>query len=95
MWLLEEVKARATGGCDQGKQPVREARPPAPTQPAARFETPPARQAQVEFAEFRLPWRKRRALPVVPGNSCRMWLRCYRQQTMMVVIRGLEESFRR
>ena len=58
-----------------------------------RFETAPAHQAQVDSAEFRLPWGKRHALMVVLGYSRRMWLRFYRHQTLMVVIRGLEESF--
>ena len=57
------------------------------------FETAPAQQAQVDFAKFCLPWGKRHALLAVLANSRRMWLRFYRQQTLMVAIRGLEESF--
>ena len=40
-----------------------------------RFETPPGRQAQVDFAEFRLPWGKRYALLVVLGYSRLLWCR--------------------
>ena len=47
----------------------------------------------MDFAEFRTPWGKRHALMVVLGYSRRMWLRFYESQTMMVVIRGIEESF--
>ena len=48
-----------------------------------RFETPPGHQAQVDFAEFRLPWGKRHALIVVLGYSRQMWLGFYERQTMM------------
>lgn len=92
--LFAEVKAAGyTGGYDQVKRHVREVRPREAEGPVVRFETAPAQQAQVDFAEFRLPRGKRHALLVVLGYSRRMWLRFYRRQTMMVVIRGLEKSF--
>jgi len=92
--LFDEVKAAGyPGGYDQVKRYVREVRPREPVEPVVRFETPPAHQAQVDFAEFRLPWGRRHALMVVLGYSRRMWLRFYERQTMMVVIRGIEESF--
>ena len=75
------------------KRYVRAVRPRDPVGPVVRFETPPGHQAQVDFAEFRLPWGKRHALIVVLGYSRQMWLRFYERQTMMVVIRGIEESF--
>ena len=81
------------GGYGQVKRYVRAVRPRDPVEPVVRFETPPGHQAQVDFAEFRLPWGKRHALIVVLGYSRRMWLRFYERQTMMVVIRGIEESF--
>ncbi len=92
--LLEEIKAAGyAGGYDQVKRYVRVVRPREPADPVVRFETPPAHQAQVDFAEFRLPWGKRHALIVVLGYSRRMWLRFYLRQTLMVVIRGIEEAF--
>ena len=92
--LFEEVKmAGYPGGYGQVKRYVRAVRPRDPVEPVVRFETPPGHQAQVDFAEFRLPWGKRHALIVVLGYSRRMWLRFYERQTMMVVIRGIEESF--
>ena len=92
--LFDEVQAAGyTGGYDQVKRHVREVRPREAEEPLVRFETAPAHQAQVDFAEFQLPWGKRHALLVVLGYSRRMWLRFYQRQTLMVVIRGLEESF--
>jgi transposase len=61
--------------------------------PPVRFETPPGLQAQVDFAEFRLPWGKRFALLVVLGYSRLMWVRFYPRQTMAVLMGGLEEAF--
>ena len=92
--LFDEVKAAGyTGGYDQVKRYVQAVRPREAEEPLVRFETAPAHQAQVDFAEFCLPWGKRHALLVVLGYSRRMWLRFYQQQTLLVVIRGLEESF--
>ena len=62
-------------------------------EPIVRFETPAGHQGQVDFAEFRLPWGKRRALVVVLGYSRLLWLQFYERQTMEVPIRGLEASF--
>lgn len=47
---------------------VREVRPRPPEEPVERFETDPGHQAQVDFAEFRLPWSMRYALIVVKGT---------------------------
>ena len=92
--LFDELKAAGyPGGYGQVKRYVRAVRPRDPVEPVVRFETPPGHQAQVDFTEFRLPWGKRHALIVVLGYSRRMWLRFYERQTMMVVIRGIEESF--
>lgn len=55
--LFDEVRAAGyAGGYDQVKRYVREVRPGVPEEPVQRFETPPGHQAQVDFAEFRLPW---------------------------------------
>lgn len=92
--LFEEVRAAGYGGgYTQVKEFVREARPGPPADPVVRFETPPGLQAQVDFAEFRLPWGKRFALLVVLGYSRLMWLQFYPRQTLIVLIRGLEEAF--
>jgi transposase len=92
--LFEEIKAAGyEGGYTQLKDFVRSVRPTPPTDPVVRFETAPGHQAQVDFAEFRLPWGKRYALVVVLGYSRMMWLQFYRRQTMAVLIRGLESAF--
>jgi transposase len=59
-----------------------------------RFETPPAEQGQVDFAEVRLPLGKRYALLVVLSYSRLLWLRFFTRQDMQVLIAGLEEAFR-
>lgn len=46
----------------------RSRRSPLP-EPLIRFETPAGRQAQVDFARFRFPWRVPYALLVVPRYS--------------------------
>jgi transposase len=92
--LFEECRAAGyTGGLTQLKVFVREVRPRPEPQPIIRFETPPAHQAQVDFAEFRFPWGKRYALLVVLGYSRLLWLKFYPRQTMATVISGLEEAF--
>ena len=92
--LFEEIKAAGyEGGYTQLKEFVRSVRPTPPADPVVRFETAPGHQAQVDFAEFRLPWGKRYALVVVLGYSRMMWLQFYSRQTMAVLIRGLERAF--
>lgn len=92
--LFEEVRAAGyAGGYTQLKDYVRKVRPGPPADPVVRFETPAGLQAQVDFAEFRLPWGKRYALVVVLGYSRMLWLQFYPRQTMAVVMRGLEEAF--
>lgn len=92
--LFDEVRAAGyDGGYTQVKEFVRRVRPTPPLDPVVRFETPPGLQAQVDFAEFRLPWGKRYALLVVLGYSRLMWVRFYPHQTMAVLFSGLEEAF--
>lgn len=92
--LFDEIRAAGyDGGYTQLKELVRAVRPTPPADPVVRFETPPAHQAQVDFAEFRLPWGKRYALVVVLGYSRMMWLQFFSRQTMAVLIRGIEQSF--
>ena len=92
--LFDEVKAAGyDGGYTQLKELVRQVRPAPPVDPVVRFETAPGHQAQVDFAEFRLPWGRRYALVVVLGYSRLLWLQFYSRQTMAVLTRGLEEAF--
>lgn len=92
--LLDEIRAAGyVGGYTRVKEYVRQVRPIPPPDPMVRFETPPGLQAQVDFAEFRLPWGKRFALLVVLGYSGLTWLQFYPRQTMAVLMRALEEAF--
>lgn len=92
--LFEEIGAAGyTGGYTQLKSYVRSVRPRPPPEPVVRFETAPGYQAQVDFAEFSLPWGKRHALLVVLGYSRLLWLRFYPRQTMETLFRGLEAAF--
>lgn len=93
--LLEEIrKAGYDGGYTQVKEYVRRVRPRPEPKPPVRFETPPGRQGQVDFAEFDLPWGKRYGLFVVLGHSRLMWAGFYERQTMEVLMHGLERAFR-
>ena len=92
--LFEEIRvAGYAGSYTQVKDCVRQMRPTPVVEPVVRFETAPGRQGQVDFAEFRLPWGKRYALVVVLGYSRLLWLQFYTRQTMLVLMRGLEDAF--
>lgn len=92
--LLEEVRAAGyAGGYSQLRDYVRSVRPQPAEEPVVRFETPPAKQAQVDFARFRLPWGVRHALLVVLGYSRHLWLRFYPRQDMRTLYTGLEAAF--
>lgn len=92
--LHDEIRAAGyAGGYTQLKEYVRQVRPIPAADPVVRFETPPGLQAQVDFAEFRLPWGKRFALLAVLGYSRLLWLQFYPRQTLAVLMRGLEEAF--
>jgi transposase len=92
--LFEEVRAAGyPGGITQVREYVARVRPRPEPEPLVRFETAPGHQAQVDFAEFRLPWGKRYALVVVLGYSRLLWLKFYPRQTLATVITGLEEAF--
>ena len=82
------------GGLTQLKAFVRDVRPRPEPEPIVRFETPPAHQAQVDFAEFRFPWGKRYALLVVLGYSRLLWLKFYPRQTMATVISVMPATWR-
>jgi transposase len=84
--LFDEIRADGyAGSLTQLKAFVRRVRPHTPPEPVQRFETPPGRQAQVDFARFRLPWGIRYALLVVLGYSRLLWLRFYARQDMPTV----------
>ena len=92
--LHDEIRAAGyAGGYTQVKELIRQIRPAPAPEPVVRFETPAGLQAQVDFAEFRLPWGKRYALVVVLGYSRLLWVRFFQRQTMAVLMRGLEEAF--
>src|SRR5688572_14093406 len=92
--LLDEIRADGyVGGYSQLKAFVRRVRPTPPPEPIMRFETPAGRQAQVDFARFRLPWGIRYALLVVLGYSRLLWCRFYPRQDMATLMDGLEEAF--
>ena len=94
MRLFDEVRAAGyPGGITQLRDYVACVRPRPEPEPVIRFETAPGLQAQLDFAEFRLPWGKRHALLVVLGYSRLLWLRFYLRQTMRTVIAGLEAAF--
>lgn len=92
--LFDEIRAAGyTGGYTQLKEHVRAVRPRPAAEPVVRFETPAGHQAQVDFAEFRLPWGRRHALLIVLGYSRLMWLRFFPRQTMQTLFEGLEAAF--
>lgn len=92
--LFAEVQSAGyTGGVTQVREYVARVRPKPEPEPLVRFETPPAHQAQVDFAEFRFPWGKRAALLVVLGYSRLLWVQFYPRQTLATIITGLEAAF--
>ena len=92
--LFKEVRAAGyPGSYNQVKRYARKVRPRPPEEPVVRFETPPAHQAQVDFADFQLPWGKRYAFLVVLGFSRVLWLQFFTRQTMQHVFEGLEAAF--
>ena len=92
--LLEEIRAAGyVGGYSQLKAYVRRVRPMPPAEPIIRFETAAGRQAQVDFARFRMSWGVRYALLVVLGYSRLLWCRFYPRQDMATLMDGLEEAF--
>jgi transposase len=92
--LFEEARAAGySGSLTQLKRFARQIRPRPEPDPRIRFETDPGHQAQVDFAEVRLPWGKRFALMVVLGFSRLLWVQFFPRQTMRTLMRGLEAAF--
>jgi len=93
--LLREIRASGyAGGVTQLREYIQGIRPKPPADPVVRFETPPGKQGQVDFAHFKLPWGTRYALFVVLGHSRFLWVRFYPRQDFSVLMRGLEDAFR-
>ena len=94
MRLFDEMRASGyTGGYSQLSAYVKRIRPRPQPEPVIRFETPPGHQAQVDFAEIRMPWGKRYALLVVLGYSRLLFVRFSTRQDMQALFTGLEEAF--
>lgn len=92
--LFEEARAAGyAGGYTQLREFVKRVRPKPPEEPVVRFETPPGKQAQVDFGKFRLPWGMRNCLLVVLGYSRLLWMTFYRRQDMRTLLLGLESAF--
>jgi len=92
--LFEECRlAGYKGSLTQLKVFVRQVRPTPPVEAVVRFETPPGKQAQADFASFQFPWGKRYAFLIVLGYSRLLWVKFYKRQTMQVVISAIEEAF--
>jgi transposase len=92
--LFDEVRAAGyEGAYTLVKEFARSIRPQVEPEPPNRFETPPAHQAQVDFAEVRLPWGKRFALLVVLGYSRLQYVQFSPRQDMRALFSGLEAAF--
>ena len=92
--MFDECRAAGyAGGYSQLKAYVARIRPRPEPEPVVRFETPPGRQAQFDFAEVRFPWGKRFALLVVLGYSRVLSVEFVARQTALTVMLGLERAF--
>jgi transposase len=92
--LLAECRAAGyAGGYSQLTAFIRQIRPHPEPEPVQRFETAPGRQAQFDFAEFRLPWGKRYAVLVVLGYSRLLFVEWVTRQTALTVMQALERAF--
>jgi transposase len=91
--LFQEIQAAGyAGSLTQLRVFVRTIRRRAEAEPVVRFETPPGKQAQLDFAGFQFPWGRRHALLVVLGYSRLLWLQFYPRQTMHTLMWGLEQA---
>lgn len=100
--LLREIREMGyAGGYTQLTDFLRTVRPKPESPAAIRFETPPGKQAQVDFAEFRAVFpdsppggSKVQLFSMVLGCSRKLWGRFVPRQDMATVIRCHEEAFR-
>src|ERR1700756_3194786 len=99
--LLREIRDLGfTGGYTTVKDFPRDVRPSEPTAFELRFETPPGRQAQVDFAHFRTvftdePGAERIVwlFSLVLGHSRMMWGRFVMHQDMRTLLRCHADAF--
>lgn len=99
--LLREIRAEGYTGCySQLTQFLRTIRPPRPPRFERRFETPPGRQAQVDFAQFRTvfddePGQTRILwlFTLVLGHSRWLWGRFCASQDLQTVLRCHLDAF--
>ncbi len=93
--LLREIRAMGYKGSYSTLKPfLRSVRPPRRTQFERRFETPPGKQAQVDFAEFTAEFtdepgvvRKVWLFSIVLGHSRWLWGRFVASQNLQSVLR--------
>ncbi len=99
--LLREIKQHGyKGGYTAVTDFLREARPPKQAPFERRFETPPGRQAQVDFAEFKVEFtdepgviRKVWLFSMVLGHSRWLWGRFAASQDLQTVLRSHISAF--
>lgn len=99
--LLREIRERGYGGgYTTLKEFVRTVRPAQPTAFETRFETPPGKQAQVDFAHFRVcftdtPGTERVVwlFSLVLGHSRFLWGRFVAHQDLQTVLRCHADAF--
>lgn len=99
--LLREIRERGyKGGYTAVTDFLREARPPRQAAFERRFETPPGRQAQVDFAEFKVAFtdepgitRKVWLFVMVLGHSRWLWGRFAASQDLQTVLRSHIAAF--
>jgi len=93
--LHREIRELGYGGCyTMVKDFLREVRPSAPAGFEVRFETPPGRQAQVDFAHFRTVFTDEPGVErvvwlfsLVLGHSRWLWGRFVPQQDLQTLLR--------
>ena len=92
--LLRAIQERCYTGGYTMKDVLRPVRPVAPQPSERRFETPPGKQAQVDFAHFRTTFtdtpQAERVIwlfSLMLGHSCLMWARFVNRQDLATVLR--------
>ena len=99
--LLREIREMGyEGGYTRVTDFLRKVRPPARTRFERRFETPPGRQAQVDFAEFTVSFtdepditRKVWLFSIILGHSRWLWGRFVASQNLQSVLRCHAAAF--